>query len=278
MAMKELRGKLVLVTGAGSGIGRATALAFANHGARLIATDLNLAPLETLRAEIEAVGTSCALYTVDVSDEASMRQLADDVHASSGPLDVLINNAGIGFLGPFLQSDLAHWPRVFNVNVMGVVHGCYFFIPRMIAAGGARSVVIVASGAANYPPPSVAAYAASKFGVFGFAEVLKMELWDTAVRVTTVCPGVINTAIVSSSPGSVSPVVTAAQGERLQTYYKKKGASPDVVAADIVKAVQRGTDVLMTGPAAKLFFNLRRISLRLARKLTYMTARQVGYR
>lgn len=278
MAIKELRGKLVLITGAGSGIGRATALAFAKHGARVIATDLDLAPLAGLRAEIETLGTTCATYAVDVADEAAMSRLADDVHGSSGPLDVLINNAGVGFMEPFLESNLTHWPRVLGVNVMGVVHGCYFFIPRMIAAGGARQVVIVSSGAANYPPPSVAAYATSKFGVFGFAEVLKMELTETAVGVTTVCPGVINTAIVRSSPSSVSPMVGAAQQERLRAYYQKHGASPDLVAADIVKAVQRGTDVLMTGPAAQLFFVLRRISLRLARTLTYMTARQVGYR
>ena len=278
MALKQLRGKLVLITGAGSGIGRATALAFAQHGARIIATDVNLAPLETLRAEIEALGTTCTTEAVDVSDEAAMRRLADDVHASLGPLDILVNNAGVGFLGPFLESDLTHWPRVLGVNVMGVVHGCYFFLPRMIAAGDKRAVVIVSSGAANYPPPSVAAYATSKFGVFGFAEALKMELAETSVRVTTVCPGVINTAIVHGSPGSVSPAVGPAQQERLQAYYRKHGAAPDAVAADIVRAVRRGTDVLMTGPAAQLFFVLRRISLRLARKLTYMTAHQVGYR
>ncbi len=278
MAVKNLRDKNVLVTGAGSGIGRATALAFAKHGARLIVTDVAPAPLETLRVQIEALGTTCTSYTVDVSDEAAMKRLADEVHAAVGPLDVLVNNAGIAFLGPFLQSDLAHWPRILNVNVMGVVHGCYFFIPHMIAAGGARQVVIVASAAANYPPPSVAAYATSKFGVFGFAEVLKMELAETSVRVTTVCPGVINTAIVQPSPSSVSPAVGAEQQARLQAYYRDHGVSPDVVAKDIVKAVRRGTDVLMTGPAAKLFFYLRRISLRLARKLTYVTAKQVGYR
>ncbi len=278
MAVKNLRDKNVLVTGAGSGIGRATALEFAKRGARLIATDLQPAPLETLRGEIEALGTTCTVYTVDVSDEAAMRRLADDVHVAAGPLDVLVNNAGIGFLGPFLQSDLAHWPRVLGVNVMGVVHGCYFFIPRMIAGGGTRHVVIVASAAANYPPPSVAAYATSKFGVFGFAEVLKMELAETSVRVTTVCPGVINTAIVHPTPGSVSPAVGPEQQARLQAYYREHGASPDVVAKDIVRAVRRGTDVLMTGPAAKLFFYLRRISLRLARKLTYITANRVGYR
>ncbi len=278
MAIKELRGKLVLITGAGSGIGRATALAFAKRGARLIATDLDAASLEGLRAEIEALGTTCATYTVDVSDEAAMRRLADDVHASSGPLDVLVNNAGIGFLGPFLESGLEHWPRVLNVNVMGVVYGCYYFIPRMIAAGGARQIVIVASAAANYPPPSVAAYATSKFGIFGFAEVLKMELTETAVGVTTVCPGVINTPIVGSSRNSASPAIGLAQQKRLLAYYQKRGSSADVVAADIVKAVTRGTDVLMTGASAKLFFNVRRISLRLARKLSYMTSQRVGYR
>ena len=83
-----------------------------------------------------------------------MRRLAEDVAEKRGRADVLVNNAGIGYLGPFLQSSLEHWLRVFGVNVLGVVNGCYFFLPKMIAAGGRRRVVVIASGAAHYPPPN----------------------------------------------------------------------------------------------------------------------------
>lgn len=277
MAITNFNGKLVVITGAGSGIGRATALAFANRGARIVASDLNADSLESVRREVEALGTTCLTYAVDVGDEAAMKRFADDVYALAGAPDVLINNAGIGYIGRFLESDLAHWRRILNVNVMGVVHGCYFFIPKMIEAGGDRRVLVVSSAAAQYPPPSLAAYAASKFAIFGFAEVLKMELSETRVGVTTVCPGIINTPIVHDR-GSVGPTVSEEQIQRLQAYYAKKGVGPEVVAQDMVRAVERETDVLLTGPSARTVFWLRRISLRLVRKLGYMSAREIGYR
>jgi NAD(P)-dependent dehydrogenase (short-subunit alcohol dehydrogenase family) len=273
----NFNGKLVVITGAASGIGRAAALAFASRGARIVASDLNGQALGGVRRDVEALGATCLTYAVDVGDEGAMKRFADDVYDLAGAPDVLINNAGIGYIGRFLDSDLAHWRRILNVNVMGVVHGCYFFIPKMIEAGGDRRVLIVSSAAAQYPPPSLAAYAASKFAVFGFAEVLKMELTSSRVGVTTVCPGIINTPIVHDR-SSVSPSVSQEQIERLQAYYAKKGVGPEVVAEDMVRAVERETDVLLTGPSAKTVFWLRRISLGLVRKLGYYSAREIGYR
>jgi len=277
MSKMRVRGKLVLITGAGAGIGRSAAIAFAERGVNVVATDVRPEPLLEVRQAVEALGVRCWTYAVDVANDEAMKVLADQVCAEAGVPDVLVNNAGIAYLGRFLESDLAHWPRVLNVNVMGVVYGCYYFIPKMIAAGGPRRVLIVASAAANYPPPSVAAYAASKFAVFGFAEVLKMELTGTNVGVTTVCPGVINTAIVHPSPINVSPAVGQEQIDTLADYYTKSGASPDVVGKAMVRAAERGTDMLLTGPSARIFFHLRRISLRAARKLTFFMAPKVGY-
>ena len=163
---------------------------------------------------------------------------------------MLINNAGVGYLGRFLKSDLAHWPRVLGINVMGVVHGCYHFIPKMLAAGGPRRVLIVSSSAGNYPSPTMAAYAASKGAVWSFAEVLKMELAGTPVGVTTVCPGVIDTPMVLDRR-NMAASVSADQVDRLQAYYKAQGCSPSVVAEDMVRAVRDGRDLLLTGPYAK---------------------------
>jgi NAD(P)-dependent dehydrogenase (short-subunit alcohol dehydrogenase family) len=122
-----------------------------------------------------------------------MQRLADSLESQAGVPDVLVNNAGIGYLGPFLRSPLDHWRRILDVNVLGVVHGCRYFLPKMIAAGGKRRVVIIASGAAHMPPPNAAAYGASKAAVFSFGESLKMELIGTEIGVTTVCPGITNT-------------------------------------------------------------------------------------
>ena len=276
MTIPDLRGKQVLITGAGSGIGRAAALAFAQCGAHIIASDIQLAPLEAVKKEVEALGVACLIHVVDVSNEAAMKEYADRVHAQVGAIDVLINNAGIAYLGLFLHSDLDHWPRVMNVNLMGVVHGCRHFIPKMIAAGGPRRVLNVASSAGNYPAPSMAAYAASKYAVVGFSEVLKMELAETQVGITTVCPGIINTAIVTTGAG-VAPSVPASQIAKLQAYYTASGCTPDVVAADMVRAVQKGQDICLTGPGAKLVYHLKRLSLKLVRMATIATAKRIGY-
>ena len=276
MAIPVLKNKKVLITGAGSGIGRATALAFARRGAYIIATDINPQALKAVEQEIIALGASCLAQVLDVSSESAMQTFAEHVHLTLGPLDVLINNAGIGYLGQFLKSDLAHWQRVMDINLMGVVHGCYHFIPQMIQAGGARHVLNVASAAGIYPSPTMAAYAASKHAVFGFNEVLKMELAGTQVGVTTVCPGIINTPITQSR-SNISPSVSDAQLDRLQAYYQAKGCAPELVAEGMVRAVQKGQDLLLVGPFAKLIFNIKRISLGLMRRIILNDARKVGY-
>ena len=276
MAIADLKHKKVLITGAASGIGRATALAFARRGATLLLCDIDAAALESLRLQIGATGNDCFTYQVDVSDAAAITELATRIHAAQGALDVLINNAGVGYLGRFLDSDLAHWQRVLDINLMGVVHGCHCFIPSMIEAGGPRQVVNVASAAALFPSPSMAAYAASKHAVYGLSEVLKMELSDTQVRVTTVCPGVINTPIVANR-NNIAASVSAEQLGRLQAYYLRKGCSPDLVAESMVRAVQEGRDLILVGPFARLIFQLKRLSLGLLRSIMLKDARKIGY-
>jgi NAD(P)-dependent dehydrogenase (short-subunit alcohol dehydrogenase family) len=278
MAIRDLKNKRVLVTGAASGIGRATALAFAGAGAHVLATDLRLDELQTLRQEIEAAGGVCRIESLDVSDEAQFSALARRLEAGPWVPDVLINNAGIAFLGKFLDADLAHWRRVLDVNVMGVVHGCRHLIPLMLAAGGPRHVLNVSSSAGNYPAPSMAAYAASKGAVSRFSEVLQMELAGTAVRVTTVCPGVINTPIVRARQ-MMAASFNGRQAERLEAYYQAKGCAPAVVAADMLRAVQGGADplILLSGPSAALLYWLNRCSPRLTRRLMLMLAPRIGY-
>lgn len=276
MANVKLQGSRILITGAGSGIGRAAALAFARRGATIVAVDLTEGPLEEVKREVEGVGARCIVRAVDVRDEAAMQALADFVHAEIGALDVLVNNAGIGYLGLFLECDLAHWQRVLDVNVMGVVRGCHLFLPAMIAAGGPRRVLNVASAAGIFPAPSMAAYAASKHAVFGFSEVLKMELVDTEVGVTTVCPGIINTPIVRAR-SNMGPRVTEAQLAKLQAFYVEKGCLPEAVADGMVRAVEQGEDLLLVGPLARTISWMRRLSLGLARRVTIRDARRMGY-
>jgi NAD(P)-dependent dehydrogenase (short-subunit alcohol dehydrogenase family) len=276
MAIVDLKGKQVLVTGAAAGIGRATALAFAKRGANLVISDLNPARLADAKKEIEAIGVACLGRSVNVADEGAMRAFADEVRASVGALDVLVNNAGIGYLGPFLQSPLDSWKRTLDVNVMGVVHGCYFFVPPMVAAGGARRVVNVASIAGIAPAPNMSAYAASKHAIMGLCDVLAMELDGSGVGVTAVCPGIINTEITAND-ANVSAAISAHQIAKLRAFYKANGISPGIVAEAIVEAVERGRELVLVGPWARPMHHLKRLSRRLTRHLMLTDARKSGY-
>jgi short-subunit dehydrogenase len=268
----------VLITGAGSGIGLESALAFARQGCTLILVDLSLERLAEVQPQVQALGANCEIHAVDVADAHSMQQLAEQVHREFGALDVLVNNAGIAFLGSFVCTPLSAWSRSLSVNIMGVVHGCHFFLPRMLEAGGARHIVNVASAAAFAPTVNMGAYAATKHAVMGLTDTLMQELWDSKVRVSAVCPGVINTPIVRPSAGSVGSNITSDQLQKLSAYYQRTGAHPSVVATAIVQAVQRGQGLVLVGPYAKLAFHLKRVSRALLTRVTLADSKKMGYR
>jgi len=276
VAVPNLKGKQVLVTGAASGIGRSTAMAFARHGANLVISDINPALLESTAYAVRALGVQCLTYETNVADEAAMRDFADAVHTKVGCIDVLVNNAGIGYIGPFLRSPVESWRRLLDINVMGVVHGCHYFGQRMVEAGGARQIINVASLAGIAPAPNMSAYAASKHAVMGLCDVLAMELTDTEVGVTAICPGIINTPITNAK-GAVSEAITDEQIDRLRAYYKANGVSPDAVAAAIVDAARSGRPLVLVGPYARPMYHLKRISRKLVRSMTISDARKNGY-
>ena len=273
--MKNLKGLQVLVTGAASGIGLECARAFAQRGANLVISDVNATALESARAGIAAMGVKCFARTCDVASEQSVAEFARAVHETVGPVDVLVNNAGVAFLGSFEQTPISEWRRIFDINVLGIVHCIRAFLPAMRAAGGERKIVNVASLAGFAPAPNMSAYAASKHAVVGLSEVLAMELHDTDISVLVVCPGIINTAIVHVSPTASG--MSAAQIQKLQKYYADQGCHPSVVAADVVRGVENDDAFLFTGPAAKLGSTAMRISRRLARRLTIAAALKSGY-
>ncbi len=276
MALSDLNGRWALVTGAASGIGHETALAFAREGASVVAVDLDEARLAETSRLVEATGRRCLAAGCDVSDPAAVEALAARIAADIGPLDVVVNNAGVGFFGPFLDTPLSAWHQVVGVNLMGVVHVSRAFLPGMIAAGGARHLVNVASAAGIYPVPNLSAYSASKHAVMGLSDALAMELRDTGVGVTVVCPGIINTPIIRNR-NAVAPSVPASALDKLSQQYQARGAHPSLVATQIVRAVKRGEDIVLAGPSANAVFQVRRLSRRLLRKASISGARQLGY-
>ena len=276
MALNDLQGRWVLVTGAASGIGHETALEFARAGADIVAIDLDEARLAATTRSIEALGRSCLAFGCDVSNAAAVGVVAAKVAADIGSPDVVVNNAGIGFLGPFIDTPLSAWNQVIGVNLMGVVHVSRAFLPGMIAAGGARHLVNIASAAGLQAVPNLSTYSASKYAVVGLSEALAMELNGTNISVTVVCPGIINTPIVRNHL-AVAPSVPAATLDKLAKQYEARGVHPSVVGKRIVRAVKRGEEIVLVGPSAATIFHARRLSRRLLRRASLSGARAIGY-
>ena len=242
--MRELRGKVAVVTGAGAGIGRATALALGREGTTIAVCDVDADAAKETVDLIQAASGRASLHQVDVTSEADMRGLADAVLAEHGVVDIVVNNAGIA--GPAMATaDLAldRFHTVMNVNFWGVVHGSVAFLPHLVTRPEAN-LVNVASNAGILAYSRMAAYNSSKFAVRGFTETLRMELRSTPVRVTVVCPGVTGTRIVAHSP-----VIDEAERRAMQDRFDKTWTTkPEKVAGAIVGAIRRDRPRVLVGP------------------------------
>jgi NAD(P)-dependent dehydrogenase (short-subunit alcohol dehydrogenase family) len=232
----EFAGKVVVVTGAGSGIGRSSARLFARLGAKVHVADLNGESAEDVRAEIAGAGGAAVAHTVDCSDPADFEALAARVYDQDGAVDVLHNNAGIGHAADIEETTVEDWQRVIGVNLLGVAFGVQAFTPRMLRQGRKAAIVNTASMAGLVAAPKMAPYCASKFGVVGMSESLNAELSPRGIYVGAVCPGIINTPITRSAIMRGEP---AERREAAIGFYAKRGASPDTVAEAVVDAVRK---------------------------------------
>jgi NAD(P)-dependent dehydrogenase (short-subunit alcohol dehydrogenase family) len=235
-------GKLALVTGAGTGIGRATAVELARHGARkVVIVDRDLAAANESADAVRAACAEAAVHRVDVSDESAMNDLAAQVLNEHGVVDILVNNAGIGMAGRFLETSSANWEDIIGVNVRGVIAGSRAFGAQMVKRGEGGTIINVASAAAFIPSKSMVAYSTSKAAVLGFSESLRADLADEGITVTAACPGFVNTNIAKST---VYAGMTAEQQERARekadAAYRRRNYPPEAVAKAIVKAVKTG--------------------------------------
>nr|WP_166641541.1 SDR family oxidoreductase [Amycolatopsis sp. SID8362] len=261
--------KLVVVTGAGSGIGRATALAFAAEGADVVITDIDPATAaETLKL-LEDHGV--AEYTVDSSDGEAVHRFAREVRENHGVPDIVVNNAGIGMSGPFLDTSVEDWERVIDVNLWGVIHGCRAFAPMLAERAEGGQIVNLASAAAYLPSKILTAYATTKSAVLTLSVCLRAELAEHHIGVTAVCPGIVKTNITNTTTFvGVSEEEQRRRQKESSKLYARRGFGPEGVARDILRAVEKDTAIAPSTPEAKAALVLSRLTpglLRAAAKL-----------
>jgi NAD(P)-dependent dehydrogenase (short-subunit alcohol dehydrogenase family)/pimeloyl-ACP methyl ester carboxylesterase len=265
--LDQLRGRLALVTGAASGIGRATAAALAQHGARVLLVDRDGSALQRVASEMGAAGT----FVCDVSDERAMERLCDHLLGRFGVPDVVINNAGVGAAGPLLETSTREWKVVIGVNLMGVVHGCRLFGRAMVRRGEGGQIVNLASAAAFQPAKDLAAYAASKAAVLMLSECLRAELGPHGIGVTAVCPGFVNTNItraahyVGREEGEQRRVA-----ERVTRLYERRNFTPEQVASEILEAIAVDAPVAVVTLEARVMRALARFAPSLRRRVAML--------
>ncbi|KAA0023801.1 SDR family oxidoreductase [Antrihabitans cavernicola] len=241
-----LKDKKTLVTGAASGIGRATALAAARDGAQLFLTDINEDGLkETADLAVDVGGTVAYFKALDISDYDAVTEFATEVHSQVESLDVVMNIAGISAWGTVENLEHHHWKSLVDVNLMGPIHVIENFIPPMIKAGKGGNLVNVSSAAGLLALPWHAAYSASKYGLRGVSEVLQFDLKRHHISVHLVVPGAVKTPLVDSF------VVVGVDKEdpRVKRYmheFEKRAISPNTAADAIMKGIEKDRFLVYT--------------------------------
>jgi NAD(P)-dependent dehydrogenase (short-subunit alcohol dehydrogenase family) len=252
--MRDLKDKVVVITGAASGIGLEMARAFAKEGAKLALADINSSGLDVVKKEMESPGLRVYTQVVDVSKKEQVRDFCEKVYQGFGRVDVLCNNAGIGWVGKFEDMSLEDWEKIMAINLWGVIYGCHYFYPCMIRQGGGGHIVNTASGAGLVPLPIMTAYCSTKFAVQGFSETLRAEAALNGIGVTVVCPGLIKTNITVTGK-MFSTTAHASPDEfmkKIDRFYAKRNYTPDRVANKVVKAVKKNKAVLLVAPETYL--------------------------
>ncbi|MDB4973866.1 MAG: acetoin dehydrogenase [Myxococcaceae bacterium] len=242
--MTKLLGKVVAVTGAGSGLGRALGQVLVARGAHVALSDVNAESLRETAALIardNPQGMHVSTHVVDVRDKAAMDRYASEVEAQHGGADVIINNAGIAVLRHFDQLSLEDLAFVFNVNLWGVIHGIRAFLP-LLRARAEGHIVNIGSVNAFVPFPMNSAYNMSKYAVLGLSESLVQELADSTIHVTCVHPGAVKTNLVRNSQGFSQ--------EQVAYFDSVAKTTSESAARAIVRAIEKNRDQLLIGKDA----------------------------
>ncbi|GAT11875.1 SDR family oxidoreductase [Mycolicibacterium novocastrense] len=258
MAHTGYANKRCFLTGAASGIGRATALKLAAEGAELYLTDRDAEGLETTVADARALGAEVAEYrALDISDYDAVVAFADDIHSRHPAMDIVMNIAGVSAWGTVSTLTHQHWKSMVDINLMGPIHVIEAFVPSMVAAGTGGHIVNVSSAAGLVALPWHAAYSASKYGLRGMSEVLRFDLARHRIGVSVVVPGAVKTPLVQT----VQIAGVDREDPRVKKWTDRFGGhavSPEHAAECILKGVRRNRFLIYTSPDIRALYLFKR--------------------
>jgi NAD(P)-dependent dehydrogenase (short-subunit alcohol dehydrogenase family) len=253
-------GKRCLVTGAASGIGRATALRLAAHGAELYLTDRNADGLEQTVADARALGARVPAHrTLDIADYAQVAAFAADIHAEHPSMDVVLNIAGVSAWGTVDRLTHDQWSKMIAINLMGPIHVIETFVPPMVAAGRGGHLVNVSSAAGLVALPWHAAYSASKYGLRGLSEVLRFDLARHRIGVSLVVPGAVRTPLVDT----VEIAGVDREDPRVARWvdrFSGHAVSPERAAEKISAGVAKNRYLIYTSPDIRALYAFKRLA------------------
>jgi NADP-dependent 3-hydroxy acid dehydrogenase YdfG len=262
--------KRVLITGAGSGLGRALAFCFAENGWRVACADIRLDRAQDTVRLMRDFGVGAMALKVDVGSDASVDAMHDEILAAWDGVDVVVNNAGVASAGSVAQTSLDDWRWTLNIDLMGVVRGCRAFLPVLLEQGSGH-IVNIASFAGFANAPRMGAYSAAKAGVISLSETLRAELAGGAVKVSVVCPAFFPTNLMDTARAADTDKATA------KKFMAKSTQSADDVAAVVFREIRRGTFLILPTKGERGRWRIKRFAPELFfRKLVAMAAKTGG--
>lgn len=266
--------RIAIVTGAASGIGQALADALVARGDTVVVADVDKDGAERTAGNLSERGPgAAAAAVVDVRNADAVQALVDQTRDRHGRLDLMVNNAGIGVGGEVRELLLAHWDRVIDVNLRGVVHGVHAAYPVMIEQGSGH-IVNTASLAGLLPTPGLVPYAMTKHAVVGLSLSLRAEAAEHGVKVTVVCPGVVDTPILDKGgPDDLPKPAMSGHAREFFRQVQPRFYAPERLAEDIVRGIDRNTSLIIAPASARVAWYLWRYAPLVVNR---MGARQIA--